>query len=164
MSYQTKKTITSLVASLIILVSYCLNIYNHYKAGNIIENDLQFWAKQMVTYIVVGVIVTIVLHIVFHIYLSINLAIKEEIKDDKAINRKLELEMVEDEMDKLIELKSMRVGYIVVSTGFVSSLVYLALGGSVVIVLNIMYLSFFIGSLSEGLSNLFFYFRGVRNG
>jgi len=115
MTYQTKKTITSLVASLIILVSYCLSIYNHYKAGNIIENDLQYWAKQMVTYIVVGVIVTIVLHIVFHIYLSINLAIKEQSKDDKEINRKLELEMIEDEMDKLIELKSMRVGYIVVS-------------------------------------------------
>ncbi len=164
MTYQTKKTITSLVASLIILVSYCLSIYNHYKAGNIIENDLQYWAKQMVTYIVVGVIVTIVLHIVFHIYLSINLAIKEQSKDDKEINRKLELEMIEDEMDKLIELKSMRVGYIVVSVGFVSSLVYLAFGGNIVVVLNIMYLSFFVGSLSEGLSNLFFYFKGVRNG
>jgi len=146
MTYQTKKTITSLVASLIILVSYCLSIYNHYKAGNI------------------GVIVTIVLHIVFHIYLSINLAIKEQSKDDKEINRKLELEMIEDEMDKLIELKSMRVGYIVVSVGFVSSLVYLAFGGNIVVVLNIMYLSFFVGSLSEGLSNLFFYFKGVRNG
>jgi len=164
MTYQTKKTITSLVASLIILVSYCLSIYNHYKAGNIIENDLQYWAKQMVTYIVVGVIVTIVLHIVFHIYLSINLAIKEQSKDDKEINRKLELEMIEDEMDKLIELKSMRVGYIVVSVGFVSSLVYLAFGGNIVFVLNIMYLSFFVGSLSEGLSNLYFYFKGVRNG
>lgn len=164
MSYQTKKTITSLMASLIILVSYCLSIYNQYKAGNILENDLQFWAKQMVIYIIVGVVVTIVLHIVFHIYLSINLAIKEEIKDDKAINRKLELEMVEDEMDKLIELKSMRVGYIIVSIGFVSSLVYLAFGGNIVIVLNIMYLSFFMGSLSEGLSNLFFYYKGVRNG
>ncbi len=164
MTYQTKKTITSLVASLIILVSYCLSIYNHYKAGNIIENDLQYWAKQMVTYIVVGVIVTIVLHIVFHIYLSINLAIKEQSKDDKEINRKLELEMIEDEMDKLIELKSMRVGYIVVSVGFVSSLVYLAFGGNIVVVLNIMYLSFFVGSLSEGLSNLYFYFKGVRNG
>lgn len=164
MTYQTKKTITSLVASLIILVSYCLSIYNHYKAGNIIENDLQFWAKQMVTYIVIGVIVTIVLHIVFHIYLSINIAIKEEIKDDKAINRKLEFEMVEDEMDKLIELKSMRVGYIVVSIGFVTSLVYLAFGGNIVLVLNIMYLSFFVGSLSEGISNLFFYFKGIRNG
>lgn len=164
MTYQTKKTITSLVASLIILVSYCLSIYNYYKAGNIIENDLQFWAKQMVTYIVVGVIVTIVLHIVFHIYLSINLAIKEEIKDDKTINRKIELEMVEDEMDKLIELKSMRVGYIVVSIGFVTSLVYLAFGGNIVLVLNIMYLSFFVGSLTEGISNLFFYFKGVRNG
>lgn len=164
MSYQTKKTITSLVASIIILVSYCLNIYNHYKAGNIIENDLQFWAKQMVITIVIGVIVTIVLYIVFHIYLSISLAIKTEIKDDKEINRKLELEMVEDEMVKLIELKSLRVGYIIVSVGFVSSLVYLAFGGSIVIALNAMFISFYIGSFSEGLTNIFFNFKGVRNG
>jgi hypothetical protein len=164
MTYQTKKTITSLIASLIILVSYCLSVSNQFSEGKPLNTDLQFWAKQMVTYIVVGVVVTIVLHIVFHIYLSINLAIKEEIKDDKAINHKLELEMIEDEMDKLIELKSMRVGYIVVSIGFVSSLVYLAFGGDIILVLNSMYLSFFIGSLSEGLSNLFFYFKGVRNG
>lgn len=164
MTYQTKKTITSLIASLIILVSYCLSVSNQFSKGNTMNTDLQFWAKQMVTYIVVGVVVTIVLHIVFHIYLSINLAIKEEIKDDKAINHKLELEMIEDEMDKLIELKSMRVGYIVVSIGFVSSLVFLAFGGNIILVLNIMYLSFFIGSFSEGLSNLFFYFKGVRNG
>ncbi len=164
MSYQTKKTIISLVASLVILTSYCISVYNHYKVENIISNDLQYWAKLMVTYIGIGVAVSIVLQIMFHIYLSIYLSIKDNINDNKAINHKLELEMVEDEMDKLIGLKAMRIGYIIVSVGFVSSLIYLTFGTSIVIVLNIMYLSFFIGSMSEGLSNLFFYYRGVHNG
>lgn len=163
MSYQTKKTITTLIASLIILTSYCLSVFNDYSAGIIPDNDASYWARKMLMFILIGILINIVVQIVFHIYLSINLAVKLENKDDKEINRKLELEMIEDEMDKLIELKSLRVGYIVVSIGFVSALAYFAFGSSLAIGLNILYLAFYIGSFVEGLSNLFFYFRGIRN-
>ena len=163
MSYQAKKTITSLIASLIIFISYCLSVLNDVSAAIIMDNDYVYWARKMLLFILIGILINIVLHIVFHIYLSINLSVKQGTKDNKEINRKLELEMVEDEMDKLIELKSLRVGYIVVSIGFISALAYLAFGSSLVIGLNIMYLSFYIGSFVEGLTNLFFYFRGIRN-
>lgn len=159
MTYQTKKTIVSLLASIAILISYCISVYNDISKGLTLENDATFWAKKMLIFIAIGVAINMISFIVFHILLSVNLSVK----DSKEINRKLELEMVEDEMDKLIELKSLRVGYIFASTGFILGLILLAFNTSIAIVLNILFLSFFIGAIAEGISNLFFYFRGIRN-
>lgn len=159
MTYQTKKTIVSLLASIAILISYCISVYNDISKGLTLENDATFWAKKMLIFITIGVAINIISFIVFHILLSVNLSVK----DSKEINRKLELEMVEDEMDKLIELKSLRVGYIFASTGFILGLILLAFNTSIAIVLNILFLSFFVGAIAEGISNLFFYFRGIRN-
>lgn len=159
MTYQTKKTMVSLLASIAILISYCISVYNDISKGLTLENDATFWAKKMLIFIAIGVAINIISFIVFHILLSVNLSVK----DSKEINRKLELEMVEDEMDKLIELKSLRVGYIIASTGFILGLILLAFNTSIAIVLNILFLSFFVGAIAEGISNLFFYFRGIRN-
>lgn len=163
MTYQTKKTMVSLLASIAILISYCISVYNDISKGLTFENDATFWAKKMLIFIAIGVAINIISFIVFHILLSVNLSVKDSMKDSKEINRKLELEMVEDEMDKLIELKSLHVGYIIASTGFILGLILLAFNTSISIVLNMLFLSFFIGAIAEGLTNLFFYFRGVRN-
>ncbi len=159
MTYQTKKTIVSLLASIAILISYCISVYNDISKSLTLENDATFWAKKMLIFIAIGVAINMISFIVFHILLSVNLSVK----DSKEINRKLELEKVEDEMDKLIELKSLRVGYIIASTGFILGLIFLAFNTSIAIVLNILFLSFFVGAIAEGISNLFFYFRGIRN-
>lgn len=163
MTYQTKKTIVSLLASIAILISYFISVYNDISKGLTLENDATFWAKKMLIFIAIGVAINMISFIVFHILLSVNLSVKDSMTDSKEINRKLELEMVEDEMDKLIELKSLRVGYIIASTGFILGLILLAFNTSIAIVLNILFLSFFIGAIAEGISNLFFYFRGIRN-
>ena len=163
MTYQTKKTMVSLLASIAILISYCISVYNDISKGLTLENDATFWAKKMLIYIAIGVAINIISFIVFHILLSVNLSVKDSMKDSKKIIRKLELEMIEDEMDKLIELKSLRVGYFIASTGFILGLILLAFNTSIAIVLNILFLSFFVGAIAEGISNLFFYFRGIRN-
>ena len=160
MPYQAKKTLISLVSSLIILVLYITNILPQKGTHTTISD----WAKIMLVHIGLGAIITIVLHIIFHIYLSVSIAIKERDKDDKAIERSINQEMVEDEMTKLIDLKSLQVGYIVTGIGFVSGLVLLSIGYNMILVLNIMFLSFFIGSVIEGLVNIFFNLKGVHNG
>ena len=163
MTYQTKKTMVSLLASIAILISYCISVYNDISKGLTLESDTTFWAKKMLIFIAIGVAINIISFIVFHILLSVNLSVKDSMKDSKKIIRKLELEMIEDEMDKLIELKSLRVGYFIASTGFILGLILLAFNTSIAIVLNILFLSFFVGAIAEGISNLFFYFRGIRN-
>jgi hypothetical protein len=163
MSYQEKKTIISVVTGTLLLAAYC--IYAFGQAGMAQLNNLKFWANTMLIFIGIGVVAMIVIQIVFHILLSIAMAVKQKLNnencDDKEIEKALQIDMVEDEMDKLIELKANRVGYTFVSVGFVSGLVSLAFGASAVVMLNIAFLSCLVGSLVEGLIQLRYYRKGI---
>jgi len=89
---------------------------------------------------------------------------KNEDCDDKEIEKALEQDMVEDEMDKLIGLKSMRIGFGVAGVGFVTALVTVALNFPAAVMLNVMFVTFSIGSIIEGFAQLRFYRKGVNNG
>jgi uncharacterized membrane protein YjjP (DUF1212 family) len=96
--------------------------------------------------------------------IAISKTIHDEQVDDREIEKQIKLEMVEDEMHRLVELKSMRVGLVIAGIGFVGSLVLLVLGYSMVAVLNVLFIAFAGGSLLEGISQLYFYRRGVVHG
>ena len=168
MSYKEKKTIVSLVTGLLILATYCIYTLNKIQLGTAALDDLKFWATTILIFIGIGVVALITILIVFHILLSVTIAVKEEIQngeyDDKKIAKTLELDMVEDEMDKLIGLKAMRISLAVVGIGFIAALVSLVLNYSPAVMLNILFFSFGIGSMIEGFTQLYFYRRGVRNG
>jgi hypothetical protein len=165
MSYKEKRTIVSIVTGILILLAYSIYAYSRYRSGMVTQGDLQFWAGTILTFIVIGIVVTIIIHIIFHILLSVSIAVTKTIKnekvEDKEIEKSINLEMVEDEMDKLIDLKSTRAGFIFVGIGFVVSLVTLVLNYSPVVMLNILFFSFMIGSLFEGFAQLYFYRRGI---
>lgn len=169
MSYQEKKTITSIVTGAAILAAYCIYSFGRYQSGAVTPGDLKFWASTMLIFIGIGVAATIVIQIVFHILLSISIAIKEKMNnvdcDDKQIEKAVEktigTDMVEDEMDKLIELKSTRVGYTVTGIGVVGALFLLVFNFSPVVMINTIFISFSLGSILEGFAQLFFYRRGI---
>lgn len=163
MSYQTKRAMTSMVSGVLVLAAYCIYAFGRYSSGAIAEGDLKFWAGTMLVFIGIGIVATIILEIIFHIGLSIDIAVKERGCDEKEIDKKIEATVIEDEMDKLIELKSSQVGFVVAGIGFVGALVLLVLGRSTVVMLNVMYLSFLVGSLMEGAASLYFYGKGVSN-
>jgi len=100
----------------------------------------------------------------FHILLSIGMAIKEQIEngkvDDQLIEKSIKAEMVTDERDRLIELKSLRVGSISASIGMMIGLVVLVLNDSPVLMLNILFVSFCLGSILEGCVQLYLYRKG----
>lgn len=168
MSYQEKRTITSTVAGALVLAAYCIYTIGKYRSGAIAAGDLKFWASTMLIFIGIGVAVTIVIQIVFHILLSIGIAVKAKMQDsecdDKQIEETIGAEMVEDEMDKLIELKSTRIGFFFSGMGFAAALVSLVLSYSPEVMLNIMFISFLVGSILEGFVQLYFYRTGIRNG
>jgi len=163
MSYQTKRTMTSMVSGVLVLAAYCMYAFGRYSSGAVAEGNLKFWAGTMLVFIGIGIAATIILEIIFHIGLSIDIAVKERGCDEKEIDKKIEATVVEDEMDKLIELKSSQVGFVVAGVGFVSALLLLLFGYSTVVMLNVMYLSFLVGSLMEGAASLYFYGKGVSN-
>jgi hypothetical protein len=171
MSYQEKKTLTSITSGILVLVAYCLYAFNPARLAAAAQGELKQWAATMLIFIAIGVGVTIIIQIVFHILLSISVAVQEKINNsaiddkaiDEAIDKNIKLEMIEDEMDKLIELKSNRVGFIVVGSGFIAALAALVMNYSPVVMLNILFITFNFGSLCEGFAQLFYYRRGIKN-
>ena len=161
MSYQEKRTITSLVSGLLVLVSYAIYAFVKLGSDSFDPNNLEFWAITMLIFIGIGIVATIIIQIVFHILMAITIAIKEREKDEAVITKTIEAEMVEDERDKLIELKSSRIGFAFVGFGFVLGLIFLAFGYSAALMVNILFLSYSIGSLCEGLGSLHYYRKGL---
>jgi hypothetical protein len=168
MSYQERRTIVSLISGALIIAAYCIYAFGRYQAGVVDASDLKFWAGTILTFVGIGVVVSIIIQIVFHILMSIAIAVSKKMHDeqcdDREIEKSIDAEMVEDEMDKLIELKSMRVGFVIAGIGFIAALISLVLGYSAAVMLNILFLSFSGGALLEGVAQLYFYRRGVTNG
>jgi hypothetical protein len=164
MSYQETKTSASIFSGVLVLAAYCIYAFNPARLAALPPGDLRSWASTMLIFIAIGIGATIVIQIVFHILYSIGLAVRSKIEDqqsdDKEIERTINREMVEDERDKQIELKSIRIGFIVAGIGFVAGLLSLVFNYTPVVMLNIVYLSFLVGSLLEGMGRLYYYRRG----
>lgn len=165
MSYQEKRTVTSIFSGILILTAYCIYAFSPTRLAALPAGDLKPWASTMLIFIAIGIGATIVIQIVFHILLSIALAVQTKIEnmqsDDKEIERTINREMIEDERDKQITLKSMRIGFIIAGIGFVAALLSLVFSYSPIVMLNILYLSFSVGSLLEGAGQLYYYRRGI---
>lgn len=169
MSYQEKRTITTIATGLLVLAAYCLYAFNPSRLAALTQGDLKPWAITMLVFIGIGIVATIIIQIVFHILLSISMAIKEKIKndqiDDKEIEKMIEknmgTEMVEDEMDKMIDMRSSKVGMLFAGIGLVGGLLSLVFNYSPVVMLNILFFSFSVGSVFEGFTQLYYYRRGL---
>jgi hypothetical protein len=118
----------------------------------------------MLVFIGIGIVLTIGVQILFHIVLSITVAVKNRDYDDKEIEKGIEATIIEDEMDKLIELKAMKVGFVVSGIGFVIALLLAVFSESIGLMMNTLFLSFSIGSIVEGFSSLYYYRKGIKNG
>lgn len=161
MSYQEKRTLATISSGAILLAAYCLYSFNPANT----PADLKGWATTMLVFIGIGIAFTIIIQIVFHILLSISIAIREKMQnmqaDDKDIEKNIAVEMVEDERDKLIDLKSNKVGFAFAGFGFIIALLALRFNYSPVVMLNIMFITFSFGSICEGFAQLYFYRKGV---
>lgn len=163
MSYQEKRTLTSLAGGILFLIAYCVYFFGG-MAPRGQANEVQAMASALLALIGIGVGVQVVLQILFHIGRSIRMAVREPAQDGQALERELQSDMVEDEMHRLIERKAMKVGYGVAGAGFLAGLVCLALGWPVPVALHAQCLSLCVGSLMEGAAVLHYYRAGVRNG
>jgi hypothetical protein len=150
---------------ILLLVAYVV-----YALGNAspAPEDLKLWAIALLVYIGACIVAGIVIQILFHIALAVGISVKKTVKgnvcDDKNVERIIKSSMVEDERDKLIDLKSSRIGYILAGFGFVAGLIALAMGVSAVIALHIMAGTFAVGSIIEGFMSVYLNERGVHNG
>jgi len=167
MTYQEKKILATMVSGTIIFLFYIKNAFDAYtQYGTAILLDGTFWARTMLIYVGISIIFIIVFMIILHVFLAISIEVGNQVKKqtDTPINTTKDYFETEDEMDRLINLKSGQIGYITVGIGFIAGLITLTLSLPIGIMLNILYLSFIGGNLLEGAFKIYFYRRGVYNG
>ena len=158
MSVQSKRSLAS--ASLcLILVGYY--IYNALSGNAPAGDDLQGWARRILMFLGIGVGANIVGMILFHIFYAIAAAIKGRAQEDEKVERLIASSFVEDERDKLIELKGMRVSLGIVGLGILAALVAMAFGQSMLVALHVICGAAAMSTVADGVVCAVLYEKGV---
>ena len=163
MSLKSKRIIVNLLVGLIVIIGYIIYSFNN---GLFETENLKEWATATLIFIGVAVIASIIIQIVFNIIFSIGMAIELEKQsiDDEGVEKSIEVSMAEDEMDRLISLKSGRIGYTSIGIGFVLVLISIEFGATAILAFNILLGMIALGTILEGIVSVYMYERGVKNG
>ena len=164
MSYPQKRTLVNIFTMAAVYTAYCLTAFSRHS----LAGDLRPWVITMLTFIGITILAQIIIQIVFHVLLSIGISVKEAVKrqnpEGSEIEEALKSELVEDERDKMIELKSLRASSVTMTAGLILGLVSIILGYTPAVMLNLFYGTFFIGTIAEGVLNLILYRKGAMHG
>jgi hypothetical protein len=148
MDQREKQIIVTLITTVLIFGFYSLHVYNKYIVSNPdIINEFRFWGKTFLILIPVSIIAQIVIHIVFAI---INKIITDE--DVPAIN---------DERDKLIELKAIRISHWIFTLGFLLAMASQAIEMKPWVMFVALISSGFISGIASEGAKIYFYRKGV---
>ena len=148
MSYQEKKNIVSLISTILIFGSYCGAVYVRYHDANLAGAELfRFWGAVILILIPVTIVAKVIIEIVFII---INRIATKEMEPSFA-----------DELDKLIELKAMRMSYFVFILGFLLAMGSLVLQMTPSVMFVILIFSGFISDVASSVTRLYHYRKGV---
>ena len=159
MTFKSKRMIVNMVAGVAAGAAYIVYALGKNAPA---PGDVSAWAGAMLAFVGISIAAIMVIQILFHIAYSIGVSVKEHGQSDQDIERMIESEVTEDELDELVELKASRVGYTCIGIGFMAALAWLAFwGASAVDALHIMLGACFAGAWLEGLVSVRFYERGL---
>ena len=148
MNSKELRVLVTTISSSLIFIIYSLKVYFSKVQGNTeILNDTAFWGKAFIVFVPIAIVTLIIIHII--------LAIVNKIVTNE------DMETKSDEMDKLIELRSLRVSHWTFSGGFMLALGSQAIGMEIWVMFVVLLASAFVGSLAEGFMQLYYYRRGI---
>lgn len=148
MSYQEKKNMISLLGTLLIFGCYSLYVFRVQPGWNLENTELfTFWAAAILILIPVSIVAKIVIYIVFNI---INRVMTNEAEPSFS-----------DELDKIIQLKSLRISHYVFILGFLLAMGSLVVGMPIAAMFVIMFIAGFISEVAGIITELYLYHRGV---
>jgi hypothetical protein len=148
MSYQEKRSLASIFSLLLSTSLYGTYILQRYQAGGAEgPNALSFWAAAILILVPVQIVSVIIVQIVFAIL--------------DAIATREEAPMIEDELDRLIDLKSTRNSSYVFGVGFLLSMGVVVIGMPPMAMFIMLAGSMIVAELIWELSHLYFYRVGV---
>jgi hypothetical protein len=150
MSYQERNITASFVSFTLILGFYLVRIFQMIQSGGFnLTNTVRLW----VTVIILGIVVTIIGTILTHIGSGIIQAIKT--REEPVI------EDIEDERDRLIDLRGTRVAYFMYSIGVFLSMLAFAVGQPSLVMFSLLIFFGLVAQIIGDISRLVLYRRGV---
>jgi len=150
MTFQEKNIAASFVIFTLILGFYLTRVFQMIQNESFnLTNMIRLWA----TVIILGIVVTIIGTILTHIGSGIIQAIKT--REEPVI------EDIQDERDRLIDLKGTKVAYIVYSIGVLLSMLTFAFGQPALEMFSLLILAGLVAQIVSDLSRLVLYRRGV---
>jgi hypothetical protein len=148
MTYQEKKSILSLISTILIFVLYCLYMYPQYPGGAMESAEsIRYWGSFVLILTLVSIIAHIIISIIFNIVFRITTREREP--------------NFADELDKLIDLKAVRNAFFVFIIGFLLAMGSLILYQPLQVMFIILIVSGFISDLTGSATRLYHYRKGV---
>lgn len=142
------RLIFTMFSTLLILGLYMLYVYNKDIAGHPeIINQAQFWGKSFLIFVPVMIVAQVILHIIFAII-------------NKIVTRE-DIPTITDEMDKLIELKSLRIFNWVNGIGFLLAMASQAFSMEPWVLFATLFSSCFLAALVSAVAKIMYYRKGV---
>lgn len=148
MEQKEKQVLVTLITTILIIVFYSLYIYNKYiEVDPEIINSFRFWGRSFVILIPVAIVAQIIIHIVFAI---INKIVTNE-----------DIPTIDDERDKLIELKSIRISHWIFTLGFMLAMGSQAIGMLPWVMFVTLIASGFLSGIMSEAVKIYYYRKGV---
>jgi cell division protein FtsL len=148
MDQKEKQIIVTLCTTILIIGLYSLYVYNKYISVNPeIINSFKFWGKAFLILIPVAIVAQIIIHIVFAI---INKMVTNE-----------DIPYMDDERDKLIELKSTKISHWIFTFGFLLAMGSQAIDMKPWVMFVTLFSSGVVSGIVSELARFYFYRKGV---
>jgi cell division protein FtsL len=148
MDQKEKQVLVTLISTIVIFGLYSLYVYDKYVAVNPeIINDFKFWGKTFLILIPVAIAAQISIHILFAI---INKIVTQE-----------DIPTIDDERDKLIELKSIRISHWVFTLGFMLAMGSQAIDMQPWVMFVTLIFSGFVSGIASEVAKFIYYHKGV---
>ncbi|MBP1967653.1 hypothetical protein [Paenibacillus aceris] len=148
MTYQEKKSIVSLISTIIIFGSYCLYMYPQYPEGGLESMEIfRYWGSFVLILMLVSIVAHIMISIIFNIVFRITTGEKEP--------------TFMDELDKLIDLKATRNSFVVFILGFLLAMASLVIDQPSQVMFMVLVISGFFSDVTGSVTKLYHYRKGV---
>ncbi|PWW05131.1 hypothetical protein DFQ01_105115 [Paenibacillus cellulosilyticus] len=148
MTYQEKRSIVTLISTILIFAAYCLYMYPRYpEQGAELSELLHYWGAFVLVLMLISIIAHIVISIVFNIIYRMTTGEKEP--------------GFTDELDRIIELRAHRTSFLLFILGFLCAMGSLVLEQPLYIMFDILIAAGFLADVSGSITKLYHYRRGI---
>ena len=151
MSFKERTIAATLASFILIMIVFLIGVFRMVQADGLNSDDL---FRLFGIVIVLGIVFTVLAIILSHILSAI-------VQSIQSGGEEPELEDIEDERDKLIDLKGTRIAYIVASIGVFVSMLTFVLNQEPLVMFTLLTFFGILASIVESAARLVYYRRGV---